>query len=104
MRNIAFYANWAQFWGGPMGGDKLNSPLTYLNFIAGLDRVIYGYVMFGVKPNPELNDTPRLNIYGGADLGCSYQDESPFYQHGKPYQDSNDWNTYVMYPNTCFTG
>ncbi len=106
MKNIAFYANWAQFWGGPIANDDYNAPLTYLNFINGLDRVIYGYLMFGVEPNPELNDNPRLNNYGGLDYGCSYHDESPFWQDGDPYirNSSNDWNTYTMYPNYCFTG
>lgn len=99
MRNIAFYANWAQFWGGPTGGGKYNSPLTYLPFLKGVDRVIYGFVMFGVKPNPSLNTQPTLNIYGGVNTGCAYHDHNE-----TPYMESGDWGTYMMYPSECFTG
>ncbi|MDA0713193.1 MAG: glycoside hydrolase family 18 protein [bacterium] len=73
LRNVAFYANWAQFWpGGPEGAndDAVNSPSTFNSFIGGVDKFIYGFLMFGVMPNPNLQCAVNP---GSMDLSKSCQ-------------------------------
>lgn len=100
--NTAFYANWAQFWpGGPTGnGGSVNSPSSWGSFANDLDRIIYGYLLFGIKPNPNLGCFQGISV---ASPSCMYA--NPFSSTpDDPFIDSGDWGTYMMYPNTCFTG
>ncbi len=54
LKHTAFYANWAQFWPGGPDDKGTNSPNTFKNFITNTDRIIYGFLLFGVMPNPTL--------------------------------------------------
>ncbi len=54
LKHTTFYANWAQFWPGGPDDEGTNSPNTFKSFIANTDRIIYGFLLFGVTPNPIL--------------------------------------------------
>ncbi len=54
LQHTAFYANWAQFWPGGPDDKGTNSPNTFKSFIANTDKIIYGFLLFGVSPNPIL--------------------------------------------------
>ena len=54
LKHTTFYANWAQFWPGGPDDKGINSPNTFKSFIANTDRIIYGFLLFGVTPNPIL--------------------------------------------------
>ncbi len=94
MEITLFYPNWAQFWKyppkGPVSG-RYGAPDTYSPFAANVDRIIYGFLLFGVKANP-------LYRY---DKWC-INDASP--ANPPLYVDSKDFGTYSAYPNYCLTG
>ncbi len=88
MKISAFYANWAQFWpGAPVVDKRSNCPYTFNTFIKSTDKIIYGFLLFGVMPNSEYC-LPRKP-----------EDPTP-----DPYVDSDDFSTYMMYPTDCWTG
>jgi hypothetical protein len=68
--HTAFYANWGQFWPGAPNDNGRNSPNTFKKFIKNTDKVIYGFLMFGVMPTPFLicdstTGTCIWDAYGG---------------------------------------
>jgi hypothetical protein len=69
LTHTAFYANWAQFWDGPES-DGTNSPNTFKGFINNVDKIIYGFLMFGVMANPYLICTETV---GSSTLAKSCQ-------------------------------
>lgn len=99
MKNTTFYGNWATFWDGPRADGKINGPATLQPVIGSVDRLIYGYLLFGVKPNPNLKDEGLW-----PNIGCMYHGVLTDKYYGIPYIPSDDFGTYGMYPNYCFTG
>ncbi len=140
LTHTAFYANWGQFWPGAPDDNGRNSPNTFKNFIKNTDKIIYGFLMFGVMPTPFLicdstTGTCIWDAYGGkfqkakcwmglvggvlgytnevlkvvADRAgtvykiIQYAADSKIVPFDMYFQ-SNSFETFPMYPTSCFTG
>ncbi len=70
LNHTTFYANWAQFWPGGPDLRGVNSPTTFQSFIGKTDKIIYGFLLFGVTPNPALKCNSNIGPYLGR--ACQY--------------------------------
>lgn len=142
LTHTAFYANWGQFWPGAPDDNGRNSPNTFKSFIKNTDKIIYGFLMFGVMPTTFLicDSTTGTCIWdanggkfekakcwmglisGGLGytneviktatdragqlfdiiktVGGEFVPEIP----NDMYFASNSFDTFPMYPTSCFTG
>ncbi len=127
LNHTTFYANWSQFWPGGPDDKGTNSPNTFKSFIGDADKIIYGFLLFGVAPNPLLKcqgvckysdeamsidylSTSFLNNFKDSINTTELTAIVDYFQSASPdlkkksYIPTKGFSTFPPYPSECFTG